>query len=234
MASFVPTNAPQNLNMNSFLSAINREEWGGLAKSCRFIAVIRPQGDAILKQSGLIKDDLHYLCEAAEFPGRGLQSVDLRYYGPNFKMPYQTSYEDLNMTFLCRTEGYERQFFDDWMEIINPTKTFDFEYRDNYRSQIEIYHYGDVGSSDGRGNVNHIPKYSFTIHEAYPTLVNAQPVTWADDQFLRLGITFTYSWWSRNGWDPKGTNIAGFNASYKLVPSDATGFGASIDPQSRI
>jgi hypothetical protein len=233
MADFPISNAPENLDMIDFESV--SRDFGGLAKSCRFAAVIRPQGNALRKVTGNagIERDLVYLCEAAEFPGRGLQAVELRYYGPNFKMPYQSVYEDINMTFLCRNEGIERQFFDDWMETINPTNTFDFEYRDNYRARIDIYHYDEEGDVDFRGNAYMIPQYAFTLNEAYPVLVNPQPVTWADDQFLRLGITFTYSWWNRPTRDTLNKNSAGTDATFSLVPNGQSG-GTTKTPLSRI
>jgi hypothetical protein len=79
--------------------------------------------------------ELPYLCEVAEIPRRGFMNMDVRYYGPNEKLPFLTQYEDMNLTFLCRNKSYERQFFDDWMSIINPTNTFDFNYRESYESR---------------------------------------------------------------------------------------------------
>jgi len=233
MADFPINNAPADLGMITF-DAINNM-YGGLAKSCRYAAVIRPQGNAIKQKTGVtgIEKDLIYLCEATEFPGRGLEAAELRYYGPSFKMPFQSKYEDLNMTFICREGSYERQFFDDWMEIINPTNTFDFEYRDNYRARIEIYQYFEDGYVDYFGNSKMEPSYAFTLNEAYPVLVNPQPVTWADDQFLRLGVTFTYTWWSRTGRDGTNKSMAGANATFSLVPSGQIG-GTTTTPLSRI
>jgi hypothetical protein len=161
---------------------------GSLAKACRYVVrIIRP-GERV-------SEDLTYLCEATEFPGRGFNNVDLRYYGPNFKLPFQTTYEDINMTFVCRSQALEREFFDDWMEQINPTSHFDFEYRDSYSTEITIFQMAEYG------DFTHEPTYSFSLFDAYPVLVNAQPVTWADDNFLRLTVTFTYTKWRRRNKD---------------------------------
>ena len=45
------------------------------------------------------------------------------------------------------------------------------------------------------------PTYAFTLYKAYPLLVNSQPVTWTDDNFLRLTVNFTYTEWRREGKD---------------------------------
>ena len=62
-------------------------------------------------------------CEAAELPGKTLQTADVKIYGPTFKVPYQTQYSDTTLTFLCTNEFYERKLFDRWMEAIHPSDT---------------------------------------------------------------------------------------------------------------
>jgi hypothetical protein len=84
----------------------------------------------------------------------------------------------------------ERAFFDDWMEVINPVKTFNFQYRDNYNSTVKIHQFSEFSDTS---------VYSFVFDEAYPILVSPQPATWADDNFHRLTVSFTYKRWYRTG-----------------------------------
>ena len=196
MATFNIENAPQYLSMVNFRSV--SDDYGGLIKSCKFAVQIRPIGENILQYSDFCRD-FTYLCEVAEMPGRGFMNIDIRYYGPNHKLPFQTTYEDMNLTFLCRAESIERQFFDDWMQLINPTNSFDFYYRDQYRSEIDIFQFADYSEED---NGYPTAKYVITIHNAYPILVNPQPMTWGDDQFQRVITSFTYTHWTRRGYDP--------------------------------
>jgi hypothetical protein len=191
--------------MNDFRAVNNYYQ--GPAKSHRYAIRITPSGTTnwlnVVGYSGFMKD-FTYLCEAAEMPGRGFMNVDQRYYGPNFKVPFQTSYEDVNFTFICRAESYERQFFDDWMEIINPTTTFDFNYRDDYSSRIDIYQYGEI--AEKMGDTAPQAFYSWTLHDAYPVNISPQQVTWTDENFQRLSVTFTYTRWTRENRDiPPGT-----------------------------
>lgn len=207
------TNPLKKLSMNDALGIINK--YGGLAKSCRFAVRINPpkfvtsgSTDNKIKNAN-ITNELVYLCEAAEMPGRGFVNADVRYYGPNQKLPVLTQYEDTTMTFLCRSESYERQFFDDWMEYINPTNSFNFNYRKDYETTIEIMKFTeyaksfDKGPNAGLANqpVEPVEAYRITLFNAYPLLVNPQPMTWADDQLERLAITFTYMKWKRVGRD---------------------------------
>jgi hypothetical protein len=213
MASNYIPNPITNIGMDDFLAVSDSHE--GLAKSARYAVRILPAGNLlnILNSNGIMRD-LTYLCEATEFPGRGLQTVDVRYYGPTFKMPFVTQYEDINMTFLCRTESYEREFFDSWMSTINPVDTYDFSYRSEYNANIDIFQFSDT--PDETGN-NPKAQYYFSILDAFPVLVNPQPVTWADDQFLRLSVSFTYRRWKRPGIDQESRG-GDANASFLLVP----------------
>lgn len=183
--------------MNTF-RAIS-DKYGGLVRTARFVAVIRPRGQDIIGRSPVIQD-IPYLCETAEIPGRGFTNIDVRYYGPSSKFPFLSQYEDINMTFLCRTASLERQFFDDWMTIINPPNIWDFSYRDDYEAEIDVYQFGEFGQE---GSKSPIPQYRVTLKNAWPTLVNPQPVTWADDQFQRIVVSFTYSHWYRRDRDPE-------------------------------
>lgn len=163
---------------------------GGPARSNRFI--LQVLGGPPTLSLG-VRNDLSFLCEAVEYPGRGFMSTDIRYYGPNFKVPYQSVYEDLNLTFICRDEFLEREFFDNWMNIINPINSYNFEYRDKYISTIRLHQFSEYA---------HEAKYSFTFDRAFPILVNPQPATWADDNFHRLTVSFTYFRWRRENLDP--------------------------------
>lgn len=195
MSTISYSNSPKRFKMQDFRSYSDR--FGGFAKSARFAVTITPRGQVLRQQnSRTIARDLTYLCEVAEMPGRGFSSIDgYRYYGPQFKMPFMTEYADMSLTFLCRNKQYERQFFDDWMEIINPTDTYDFRYRDDYASEIDIWQFSDVGVDYADA------EYCISLQDAYPILVNPQSATWGDDNFQRLTIAFTYSKWKRKGLD---------------------------------
>lgn len=211
MATIAIPNAPRNLTMQDFRSISDR--YGGLQKSCRFIVQIVPVGQFLTPYGAFLRDML-YLCEVAEFPGRGFMNADVRYYGPSQKLPFQTQYEDVNFTFLCRNKSYEREFFDDWMLIVNPNNTWDFNYRDDYRATVHIYQYDEFG---GPGATAPTAQYWMSLYNTYPVLLNSQPVTWADDQFQRVIVSFTYTHWNRPGIDPVPRTNAPGGFSFNLV-----------------
>ena len=178
----------KDLNMLRFRSVL--DSGGSLAKACRYVVAIRPP--TALKT---FPRDLHYLCEAADLPGRGFAVSQIRYYGPSQVLPNNTEYQPLALTFICRADSQERRFFDDWLDFINPSSTFNFEYPNNYYSEIEIYQYQERGGQSGGG----VPQisYHWKLYKAWPTLVNDQPVNWAESEYLRLQVTFAYKYWDR-------------------------------------
>ena len=204
------TNGPENVTLNDARSILSKN--GSLAKAARFIVRFLPQGNLLQKfsGSGSIMNELSYLCETTELPSRGFMNVDVRHYGPNFKLPFQPQYDDITMTFLCRTEFDERYFFDEWMNEINPVNNFNFKYRDDYSCRIEIYQLAEYAEaptrlSPGEGGgqnapVRTLPKptYKFTLHDSWPTMVSPQPAVWSDDNFQRMAVTFTFSKWTKN------------------------------------
>lgn len=180
-----PPNAPAPLDMSTILSKMN--EGNGPQRSARFAVRINLSG-SFAQPYFRISNDLVYLCEVAEFPGRSFMNSDIRYYGPSVKFPFQTVYEDVNFTFLCRPKSEERFFFDGWMEKVNPISTFDFNYKRDYACSVDVFQLDE----------QHKTSYMITLVEAYPIQISPQPVTWADDNFQRLAVTFTYSKWYRS------------------------------------
>lgn len=125
-------------------------------------------------------------CESAELPGKSLQTADVKIYGPTFKVPYQTQYSDITLSFICTNEFYERKLFERWIESIMPTDTNNLRYaKDNatrYMTNISIVQYDDF-----------IKKiFVVELMDAFPTSIAPQTLNWADDGFHRLGVQFSY------------------------------------------
>ena len=216
------TNPPSNLSLNEMRAVIGRD--GSLAKAARFAVRFLPEGtDNRLIGAGAIMNELTYMCESAELPSRGFVNADIRYYGPNFKVPFQTNYDDITMVFLCRSKFSEREFFDAWQAIINPISSFDFTYMDEYTCKIELFQLAEFaeyddnteGLSPGEGGGTNAPTpvtapkaiYKYTLHEAWPLMISPQPVVWSDDNFQRVAVTFTFKKWSNQNDELPRSNL---------------------------
>lgn len=125
-------------------------------------------------------------CEAAKIPGKTFQTADVKIYGPIFKVPYQTMYEDMALTFVCTNDFYERKLFDKWMEAIHPTDTNNLRFPKSnltrYMTNIRIVQYDDF--------VKQI--YAVELIDAFPIGVAPQELSWSEDGFHRLSVQFAY------------------------------------------
>lgn len=125
-------------------------------------------------------------CEATELPGRTLITQDVKIYGPVFKVPYQTQYQDINLTFICTNEFFERKLFDRWIETIHPSDTNNLRFPKSedsrYMTNIKIIQYDDF--------IRQI--YAIELIDAFPTGISSQQLSWSEDGFHRATVQFAY------------------------------------------
>lgn len=125
-------------------------------------------------------------CETAELPGKTLLTQDAKIYGPGFKVPYQTQYNDTSLTFVCTNDFYERKLFERWMEAIMPTDTNNVRFAKGddtrYMTNIQIVQYDEF-----------IKKiFVIELIDAFPIGISSQPLAWQDEGFHRLSVQFSY------------------------------------------
>lgn len=172
-------NAADIRNLHEYL-AIRRLSY---ADPDRFLVHIAKGPD------GGLERDLRYLCHEAELPGRTFQTGnDVRYYGPSFKLPVQSTFKEMNLNFYVRDDLKEKYYFDRWMEIINPKSTYDFSYRSQYSTTIDIWQF--------RQDMKAV--YKVTLRKAWPMSVESMPLSWGEDSFHKLQVTFAYTDWYNN------------------------------------
>jgi hypothetical protein len=125
-------------------------------------------------------------CESAELPGRTIGTADVKIYGPSFKVPTSTLYNDMTLTFLCTNDFYERKLFDKWLEYINPSDTNNFRFpkgeKSGYLTNITVIQYDDF--------IKQI--YAVKLIDAFPIAIAPQALSWGEDGFHRLSISFAY------------------------------------------
>lgn len=230
MARVDTSNSPAGLSVADFMSVLNK--FGGPAKQCRYLARIMPVGNnnrvTSMPDSSAILRDLVFLCDATEFPGRSFEVYETRYYGPTLALPYNTKYtQELSISFLTRHgvpsgAAPERKFFDDWLDIINPVNNFEFEYPKKYYCRIDIFQLSEFATESQTEPQRPRIEYLWSLHNAWPSTVTPQPVTWADNDVLRLSVSFIYQYWSRPGID----NISGSSVPTVFIPGlQQTGTG---------
>jgi hypothetical protein len=184
-------------SIDTFRGYLNR--FSDIAKSDRYTVMISvPSMQAAYPQA---MEGLSFQCETAEIPGRTLATFEARTYGPLYRYPYESSYSDLNLTFMCMANKagqaqsglWEKSFFDDWLDLINPSPqvaqqaAWNMEYRSKYDATITLTHYDSLDQ----------PTYAVKFFSAYPLATTPIQLNWSDDSHAKLSISFTYTWWQR-------------------------------------
>ena len=136
-----------------------------------------------------IMDDSRTLmlrCENAQLPGRTFATTEQRTYGPIEKHPYLVTYNDIDLTFILSDDMGTKKIFDDWLEYINPQRTNNFGYRQDYQTDLTVRQY----------SVSDEITYQATLYEAFPVSMNQLDLDWSNDGYHKLTVTFAYTRWS--------------------------------------
>lgn len=138
-----------------------------------------------------ISEILSLRCEATELPGRQLSAQDVKIYGPSYKVPHQSSYQEITLTFL-ETQGFIiRDFFERWMGGIWSELNNVLRYPNSYRVDMTLKQHG--ATHLGEEGLPTIAEWQLV--NAFPTAVNQMPVSWADDGLHRLAVTIAYDYY---------------------------------------
>ena len=194
-----------SVQLSSFINSFSND----LARPSKFDVVIIPQlanvDTSMLRQ-------LTLRCETAELPSRTFGTVDQKFgSNPTLKFPVHSSYNDLTLNFIVSGDMSEKIFFDQWMESINPTLTFDFNYKENYQATIYVNQY-DMASNT---------TYQCILYNAYPIVVNQLDLDWSTDSFHKLSVVFAYDYW-QNSVVKKGYDTATIPLSSQNIPDPNT------------
>ena len=180
-------------SINDFKSSFTR----GLARPSRFdvniaapLIMIPYLGDA---------KNLTYRCESAQLPGRTFATAEQKIgSNPVEKYPYLTTYNDIDLTFIVGDDMKEKVFFDNWLELINPSLTFNYQYKSNYATVITVNQY----------DVTNQLSYTVDLFDAYPISVNQLDLDWSSEGNHKLVVTFAYTRWSNNSLQNLGQTVA--------------------------
>lgn len=174
---------------------------GDFAKVSKFAAYIDPP--RALDSGGLFggllplpdfvdSASLSLQCESAELPGYNINTVEAKIYGAPYHVAATPVFNELNLTFICAGDLWEKKFFDDWMDLIMPKKVqgstgYLATYPQDYRGSVTVVQFSETG----------IPSYTVKFEQAFPYTMQPMQTNWADDGIHRLSVGFRYTEWER-------------------------------------
>jgi len=179
-------------SINDFKSSFTND----LARPSRFDVTI-PVPIVLLPFRNVGKQ-LSLRCETAQLPSRTFATAEQRFgSNPIEKYPYQPQYNDLDLTFLVSDDMSEKVFFDSWLELINPSLTFNFKYKNDYAVNMQVNQY----------DVTNNKSYSINLIDAYPISVNQLDLDWSNNEYHKLTVVFAYTYWQNNSVQAIGSSL---------------------------
>lgn len=194
-------------SIDRFRSSFDQEP----ARNSQFDVFIQPPLGITfdLIEQGIITpaEILHFRCEGAEIPGKVSMTVDFRDYGPVSQIVNGAVYPDISLTFICTPGMKERIIFDIWQDFITNSdvsplsglpavaNVFNALSQKGIDESNDVNYYRDYVSKaffiqlyDSDGYVRN----QYHLNEAYPKMVQAQPLSWGDEDIMRLRVEFAF------------------------------------------
>ena len=180
-------------SINDFKSSFTKD----LARPNRFDVTINTP--LILIPYISTAKNLTFRCENAQLPGRTFATAEQKIgSNPIEKYPYLTTYNDIDLTFIVSDNMSEKVFFDNWLELINPSYDFNYQYKSNYATVITVNQYDNQNALS----------YQVSLFDAYPVSMNQMDLDWSSDGMHKVVVTFAYTRWQNNSVQNLGQRFA--------------------------
>lgn len=141
--------------------------------------------------------DLRFQCESTELPALTINTSEAKIYGPSWHVATVPVFNEIQLTFICAQDMWEKEYFDNWMHQIVPIANYrepeiapHAAYRDTYTAVILIEQMTEVNSV--------VPIYGYALEDAFPIQMAGMPLQWGDSEGVhRLIVTFKYTKWKQ-------------------------------------
>ena len=185
---------------------------GGLAKPNMF-QVNLPSFD------GANTSELNLLCKETQLPGRQITSHERLVGNKMQKIAYGGLHTDIQFSFYVMNDWGIKKYFEAWQAAAYDHQLYQVKYKSDYARQINVsalkrgvdipiftvsadldigpINVLDASASLGITTDEHI-KYTVSLYDAWPTTVNAIPLTNEQNGIVEIQVDFTYSKWTSN------------------------------------
>ena len=148
--------------------------------------------------------------------------------GAPYNIVTDHTYGDITATFYADKYLRERQYFELWQKSAFNDRTNNYEFYDNYVSDIDIFQLGQFDSLNDRDSAT----YGIRLRECFPTAINQiQYDAGAQNQFVAIEVTFAYRDWLNFNLDIDSTGKVGGLSSGEVKAGG--GIFSSLPPELR-
>jgi len=133
--------------------------------------------------------------DQVRMPGINLQTTQVSRYGigPIQNMPINAQFQEVNFSLLIDEFSELWQYWYSWSNAVfgfNGTErtlpTYQTEYKNKYSTVVSLLLYNHLGTV----------VQTINLYEAFPTSIREVPMSWGDNQLIRLNIQLAYTSYS--------------------------------------
>ena len=159
-------------------------------------------------------------CSAISMPERTIEMKEVKHHGPAYKIAIDYKSADINATFYADKFLRERSYFELWQKAAFSNQSHNFNFYDNYVSDVNIFQLGQFASRNERDDVT----YAVKLFDCYPKIISAVEYSYENNSVQTFQVTFGFRYWINYFLDRSG-NIELGQANFRDVTVKSS-FGA--------
>ena len=159
-------------------------------------------------------------CNSISMPDRDIETKEIRHHGPAYKVAFDYKSADITATFYCDKFLRERSYFEMWQAAVFSLKSHNYNFYDNYVSDVNIFQLGQFASRNERDDVT----YAVKLFDCFPKTISSVDYSYEANAIQTFTVTFGFRYWINYFLDRSG-NIELGQANFRDV-SVKSSFGA--------
>ena len=163
------------------------------------LTTFRDQSDMIAIQKANARR-VQAFCSGISMPERTIETKEIRHHGPGFKIAYDYKMADIQATFYADKFLRERSYFEAWQAAVYSNESQNYNFYDNYVSDVNIYQLGSYGSRNERDDIT----YAVKLFEVFPKTIGPVEYSHESNDLQTFNVTFTFRNWVNYFLDRQG------------------------------
>ena len=160
-----------------------------------------------LTEGNKIQRGLRAYVDSVDMPGRNLDTVDLKIYGPKRQIVNGHSFSgEITMSVYCDKYLRQRSFFEMWQKAAFDQGTNNVHFYDEYTGGLRIYQLGAFSGNQDRDRI----AYGVELFECFPKTISAVSYGHGQtDEIQKISVTLAFKNWINLTMDRTGTYTTG-------------------------
>jgi hypothetical protein len=130
-------------------------------------------------------------CSAISMPERTIEMKEVKHHGPAYKIATDYKSADITATFYADKFLRERSYFELWQKAAFSNQSHNFNFYDNYVSDVNIFQLGQFASRNERDDVT----YAVKLFDCFPKTISAVEYSYDNNAVQTFQVTFGFRYW---------------------------------------